>query len=461
MADGDALIIGEANESTNETTRLVRNRPTTTDIAFLVGNNDGDALVGICEHDAAVVGAATGGQGVHGRSQDGIGVVGVSLALAGVLGRCGAGEGVHGESANAEGVLGFSPNKPGVAGGSTTHVGVLGTSETGVAVWGNGDTGEGVHGESRTSPGVVGESQDNDGVRGRSAHVGVRGQSFGANTDSYGVFGQGKYGVVGHGTRVRFSSGVYGLAAAGGLAGVEGHRGGGLYAGYFEGRVRVTGRLEKAGGGFSIDHPLDPTNRYLNHSFVESPEMKCVYDGVEELDEDGSAWVRLPEWFEALNSDYRYQLTPIGAPAPRLHVAAEVSGNRFRIAGGEAGMRVSWQVTGVRQDAWAKNNPIEVEEDKSDDQRGRYLHPEAHGVPEERAVNWERREELRRQMDRPEHEPPQPSGLDQGYLDELNRRMQERPDVASQRREELLRRLEEHRQRMEEEHRRVGDEETP
>lgn len=67
--------------------------------------------------------------------------------------------------------------------------------------------------------------------------------------------------------------------------------------------------------------------------------------------------VELPAWFEALNGDYRYQLTPIGDAAP-LYVAAEVADNGFRIAGGRAGLKLSWQVTGVRRDAYAMANRV-------------------------------------------------------------------------------------------------------
>jgi hypothetical protein len=92
--------------------------------------------------------------------------------------------------------------------------------------------------------------------------------------------------------------------------------------------------ITKGGGGFKIDHPLDPTNKHLWHSFVESPDMKNIYDGVTILDERGEAVVELPDWFEALNRDFRYQLTAICGAAPNLHIAEEVAGNRFRIAGG-------------------------------------------------------------------------------------------------------------------------------
>ena len=130
---------------------------------------------------------------------------------------------------------------------------------------------------------------------------------------------------------------------------------------------------------------------YLSHSFVESPDMKNVYDGVAVLDAKGTAWVTLPEWFEALNSDFRYQLTAIGQPQPKLYIAREVAGNRFKIAGGRAGAKVSWQVTGIRQDAYAKAHRIPVEEDKPLAERGHYLHPELFGQPKEKGIDYAHR----------------------------------------------------------------------
>jgi hypothetical protein len=148
-------------------------------------------------------------------------------------------------------------------------------------------------------------------------------------------------------------------------------------AAHLVGDVTVTGTLSKSAGSFKIDHPLDPANKVLSHSFVESPDMMNVYNGNAVLDAKGEAWVELPAWFEALNRDFRYQLTAIGGPGPNLHVADKVKGNRFRIAGGTAGLEVSWQVTGIRQDGYAKLHPIVVEEDKPAAERGTYLCPEA------------------------------------------------------------------------------------
>jgi hypothetical protein len=193
-------------------------------------------------------------------------------------------------------------------------------------------------------------------------------------------------------------TGVFGYANNGSIPiGVWGWSSTGL-AGEFDGDVNIIGNLSKSGGSFKIDHPLDPANKYLSHSFVESPDMKNVYDGVVTLDAQGEAVVELPEWFQALNRDFRYQLTAIGAPAPNLYVAAEVQGNRFKIAGGIPQMKVSWQVTGVRQDAWANAHRIPVEVEKSARERGHYLHPELHGAAQERSIQWAHHPSHMRQM---------------------------------------------------------------
>jgi hypothetical protein len=182
------------------------------------------------------------------------------------------------------------------------------------------------------------------------------------------------------------------------------------WAGDFYGDVRVSGNLTVVNGNkpFQIDHPLDPQNKYLLHHSVESSDRMNVYDGVAYLDEDGSAWVDLPEWFEALNGDFRYQLTAVGGSAPELHVAEEITDNRFRIAGGQGGMKVCWQVTGTRKDAWAAANPFEVEQEKPQEERGRYLQPELYGAPQEQRVMIVPQEERLRQTRQEESpEPPQ------------------------------------------------------
>jgi len=152
------------------------------------------------------------------------------------------------------------------------------------------------------------------------------------------------------------------------------------------GDLACTGTVTGGVHANKIDHPLDPANKYLVHSGVESPDRKTVYDGVVALDANGEASVQLPAYVESLNGQFRYQLTAIGAPGPNLYIAEEISRNQFRIAGGKPGMKVSWQVTGIRQDAWSKANPPVVEEEKSSDERGYYLHPEALGQPREKGL---------------------------------------------------------------------------
>jgi hypothetical protein len=112
--------------------------------------------------------------------------------------------------------------------------------------------------------------------------------------------------------------------------------------------------------------------------------MANVYSGNASLDDNGEAWVELPAWLDALNTDFRYQLTCIGEFAP-VYVAEELSNNRFKIAGGKAGMKVSWQLTGIRKDPWAQAHPLAVEEEKPANERGSYRHPEVYNQPEEKA----------------------------------------------------------------------------
>jgi hypothetical protein len=166
-------------------------------------------------------------------------------------------------------------------------------------------------------------------------------------------------------------------------------------AGYFVGNVQIVGTIAKSSGTFMIDHPLDPENKYLYHSFVESPDMMNVYNGNAVLDGSGEAWIDLPSYFEALNGDYRYQLTSIGAPGPNLYVAQEVQGNRFKVAGGQPGAKVSWQVTGIRQDRFAQKHRVIPEVDKASSERGRYLHAREWEQPDSKGIDYQPpREEL-------------------------------------------------------------------
>jgi hypothetical protein len=199
--------------------------------------------------------------------------------------------------------------------------------------------------------------------------TGATGAVLGVAASGRGVEGQSSSGV-----------GVIGFSATG-IGALVGQSQGSAPAGQFNGNVNVSGTLTKGGGSFKIDHPLDPTNKYLEHSFVESPDMMNVYNGNATLDASGEATVTLPDWFEALNRDFRYQLTSVGSQA-NPYIAMEVTNHAFKIAGGAPNGKVSWQVTGIRQDPWANANRIAVEEQKPESERGTYLHPEAYGQPE-------------------------------------------------------------------------------
>jgi len=135
------------------------------------------------------------------------------------------------------------------------------------------------------------------------------------------------------------------------------------------------GTLSKAGGSFTIDHPLDPYGKILNHYFVEGPEMLNIYRGAVVLDASGRAEVKLPDYFSALNRNPHIQLTGVGSSD--VYVAEKVSGNRF-VIGGRPGMEVYWQVTGERADVSAEaiRRMMPVEQVKTGSLTGRMLDDE-------------------------------------------------------------------------------------
>jgi hypothetical protein len=171
---------------------------------------------------------------------------------------------------------------------------------------------------------------------------------------------------------------------------VQGNNGGTRFRVDNDGSVLVSGNLSKGGGSFKIDHPLEPADKYLSHSFVESPDMMNIYNGNIVTDAKGNAAVTLPDWFGALNRDFRYQLTVIGQFAQAI-ISREISDNQFSIQTDKPNVKVSWQITGIRQDAYANAHRIPVEELKAENERGFYLHPDAFGQPEEKGVDRARR----------------------------------------------------------------------
>jgi hypothetical protein len=157
------------------------------------------------------------------------------------------------------------------------------------------------------------------------------------------------------------------------------------------GNLSVAGSLAKAGGSFKIDHPLDPENKYLYHSFVESPDMMNVYNGNIMTDSRGYATITMPDYFEALNRDFRYQLTVINVgdtgEFPQAQVVRKMNSNQFTIRTSLPKVEVSWQVTGIRHDAWAEKNRIPNSVDKVGSEKGKYLHPEAFNQSADKGVH--------------------------------------------------------------------------
>jgi hypothetical protein len=338
------------------------------------------------------------------------------------LATTGGNYGVHGESAsaNGNGVRGVATANTGVAFGvygqanSTSGAGVRGVANAGtgdaIGVWGSSSStsGYGLFGRATagtgTTYGVYGESNSTSGhgvygwastgtgttygVRGLSNSTscrGVQGVASAATGSTFGVVGLASStngaGVIGQATANNVNAiGVWGFATQPTA-----------YAGFFNGRVHVTGNLSAGGTKpFKIDHPLDPANKYLYHFALESPEVRNVYDGVATLDGKGEATVLLPDYFAALNTGaYRYQLTPIGAPMPGLYIAQEIEGNSFAIGGGEPGMRVSWQVTAVRNDPYLRDHPVQAEVEKLEEERGTYLYPQGYARPESEGFRYQ------------------------------------------------------------------------
>jgi hypothetical protein len=225
------------------------------------------------------------------------------------------------------------------------------------------------------SPAILGWAENNTsdisyGVLGHSYSTGsdfnegVFGEGGGGIYNNYGVYAVG-YGQSGSNYSIALYADDYGAATTN-------------YAAYLAGDVVVSGTLSKSGGSFKIDHPQDPANKYLVHSFVESPDMMNIYNGNVVTDAGGLATVELPDYFDALNIDFRYQLTVIGQFAQAI-VKDEISGNTFTIQTDKPNVKVSWQVTGVRNDAWAKANRIQPEVDKPAHEKGLYIHPELFG----------------------------------------------------------------------------------
>lgn len=246
----------------------------------------------------------------------------------------------------------------GIAAGSIGSIAVSAACQgNGIGVRATSDAGWAINAQAKSGIGILGASDSN---------VGVWGESQGGYN----------FGVVGKG----INAGVAAFNSANDHAAYLASE---CCAAWFTGNVTVTGRLSKGGGGFRIDHPTEPKEKFLNHSFVESNEMRNLYEGSVITDQTGRARIELPVWVGLVNEAFCYQLTPIGAAAPELHVEQELEDGVFRIGGAPAGTKICWMVTGRRCDHWARANPMIVEEEKEGQDRGALLHPQLHDAKAE------------------------------------------------------------------------------
>lgn len=308
-----------------------------------------------------LAGASTGQtQGVAGwtASTSGKGVYGFALASSGTS------YGVYGETSSPSGI--------GVYGLGGTYGGKFKTAaSTGIGLFGQSTKTTtatvGVSGEVASSTGtaVLGEVMANSGLN-YGGHFVVR------SPDAYGVLGEAladvsaeTYGVAGKAAHNNNSFGIY----AYGNSGASGTK------------------------AFRIDHPLDPANKYLLHYSAESPSPQNFYVGNVITDGKGQAWVQLPDYFEEVNKNFKYQLTVVDDSASgdfvQVKVGKRIKGNRFLIMTSAPNIAVSWEVKADRNDLIVrKMKPSDVV-DKVGREKGTYQHPELYGLGPEKGILYD------------------------------------------------------------------------
>ncbi|HEY3290680.1 MAG TPA: hypothetical protein VGK87_11185, partial [Anaerolineae bacterium] len=372
--------------------------------------------------------------GVTAASSSGYGVRADSSSNDAVYAHSTSGSGVHAVvggyapaimavTSQSDGVVASSYYSNGVTAASSSGYGVRADSSSNDAVYAHSSSGNGISAVSSTGTGLSARSSSatNSAILARNDGNGmgdaidayatgngwgissnaISGTAvYGSSISDHGVFAESRSSTraaalvtnwsSGDGLDADSSNGI-GLYASSNNIGVETYNITSFtdarlatlgYAGDFAGNVRIVGNLSTTGAkNFIMDDPLDPANKTLKHAAIESPNVLNFYNGSVTLDAKGEATVQLPDYFNAINKDYQYQLTSIGAPGPNLYIAEKITGNHFRIAGGVPGAEVSWQVTGVRNDPWAAQHPYQPVENKPAAERGSYLYPQGYGQP--------------------------------------------------------------------------------
>lgn len=256
---------------------------------------------------------------------------------------------VAANSNQASAVIG---NSTGAAWGVSGQV--QSTATATAAVYGSNLRTNGGHGVSGIGyNGTVGETNYSMGY-------GIYGENYDAIAplgDGVGVAGKGYYGVFGEDRYMGAVLGAYGVVSNGDFG--------------------ATGAKS-----FMIDHPQDPENKILRHFSTESNEVLNIYRGNILLDANGEAVVEMPDYYDAININPSYHLTPIGGYA-QLFIKEELSNGKFVIGGGNPGMKVSWTIYAERNDPYFQRFPEKrtVEYEKREGQKGRYFIPELYGAP--------------------------------------------------------------------------------
>lgn len=409
--------------------------------ATMVGSFQSASTTGIGAYGLASspTGAVRGGM-FEANSSAGIGVYGQVNSLSGdttagyFLARSNSGKGVFGHATSASGLtIGGSFRADSTTG---TAVQGLATASSGLAfggiftsqstggqgVWGNATATTGAtygvrgHSNSASGSGVYGTSPDNVGVRGEA--TGTTDVNYGGyfqtrSSNGYGVFGfasatsglniggffrtdsSGGYGVsvLQNAASSGVTRGLLSKAVADQAIAVQGWSSATTVENY--GIVGQTDSIngygvysigDMAATGakfFRIDHPLDPANKYLNHFCTEGAEPLNAYSGNVRTDSQGYATVELPEYLEAINKDFRYQLTVLDAGDTKefvmTKVVRKVEGNTFVIRTSAPRVEVSWRLEGVRNDPYMRLHRRPVVQDKNQSERGTYQHPELYG----------------------------------------------------------------------------------
>jgi hypothetical protein len=360
------------------------------------GSNPGTAIYSEATGDSLNYGLRAFGIGSSGNSSNQYGVIGTARGSS--SGGTGSGN-FFGMVASAEGNGSFDIGISATSEGTSPNIsrGVEAVSSAGTATYGQGiySIADGNTTSSGYNAGIYsqGTNSSNQNYGGIFTTNGQGDVNYGSANYAYGTISGSKanVGSYGYASNADTNVGLYGFTenSAGLNIGVYGEATDATanLAGYFEGNVVITGSLSvtgaiaKGSGSFKIDHPADPENKYLVHSFVESPEMMNVFSGNIITDQSGEAEVELPSYFEDNNIDFRYQLTVIGEFAQAI-VSEEIVGNRFKVRTNKPNVKVSWQVSAKRNDPYAKAYPIINEESKEEHLKGTYLHPELYNKPD-------------------------------------------------------------------------------